>query len=325
MTLKIRTSIERFGAYVRRGRAGRAAALALLALAAAGGSAWWASGAGGAPSNLAALVAPPSPDMDGDGLVNALEATLGTWSCHTDTDGDGFSDLEEVARHSNPLDSANFPTVSESSLAMVAFQQGGVVHVATLVYAHDGNLHTKRLRFGARFGEHVLGVPLSAMRGGAPIQVRSGHAAGSRIAVLDPIVSSSTVHSRRGMSIFATLAQQGTYLDAAACDLAPVQGALYQLIRTSGTGTTTPTQGGTGIGLGHAYRPIDPSSQNPSSITGEICAQTTTVVRVVGAVVTQEVIAADCVPGWDTYCSPGCVNTVGNTIRSIDPAALIGG
>jgi len=49
------------------------------------------------------------------------------------------------------------------------------------------------------------------------------------------------------------------------------------------------------------------------------------VVRVVGAVVTQEVIAADCMPGWDTYCSPGCVNTVGNTIRSIDPAALIGG
>jgi len=50
-----------------------------------------------------------------------------------------------------------------------------------------------------------------------------------------------------------------------------------------------------------------------------------TPVRVVGAVVTQEVIAADCVPGWDTHCSPGCVNTVGNTIRSIDPAALIGG
>ena len=323
--MKFRISIERWSAKLRHGRAGQATALALVALAGAGGSAWWSSGVGSVPATVAALAVPPSPDMDGDGLVNALESVLGTWSCHADTDGDGFSDLEEVARRSNPLDSSNFPTVSEPSVAMVAFQEGGRVHVATLIFVHDGNLHTKRLRFGARVGDQVLAVPLSAMRGGAPIQVRNGRDVGSKIAILDPVIQANAVMARRGMSVFATLAQQGTYLAAEACNLAQVQTSLYQMIRTSTGGTTSPPQAGAGIGLGHAYRPIDPTNQNPSSITGEICAQTTTVVRVVGAVVTQEVIAADCVPGWDTYCSPGCVNTVGNTIRSIDPAALIGG
>lgn len=317
-------SIERWSAKLRHGRAGQATALALLALALAGGSAWWASGVS-EPASLSAQASNTGcPDNDADGLPNALESVLGTWSCHADTDGDSFSDLEEVARQSNPLDSSNFPTVSEPSLSMVAFQQGGRVHIATLVFVNDGNLHTKRLRFGARIGDQVLGVPLSAMRGGAPIQVRNGRDMGSKIAILEPVINSNTVLARRGMSLFATLAQQGAYLDAEACNLAQVQTSLYQMIRTSG-GTTTPPQGGTGIGLGHAYRPIDPSNQNPSSIAGEICAQTTTVVRVVGAVVTQEVIAADCVPGWDTFCSPGCANTVGNTVRSIDPAALIGG
>jgi len=321
--VKIRTSIECRGGQARRGRAGRVAVLALLALAAAGGSGWWAGGEGGA--SVAAVVPPPTNDMDGDGLVDELESVLGTWSCHADTDGDSFSDLEEVARKSNPLDSSSLPLTSEPSLAMVGFQVGRRVHVATLVFVPDGNLHAKRLRFGVRVGDQMLAVSLSAMRGGAPIQVRSGRELGSKIVVVDPVIQAQAVLARRGMSVFATLAQQGTYLDAEACDFAALQGSLFQLIRTSGSGTTMPTQGGTGIGLGHAYRPIDPSSQSPSSVMGEVCAQTTTVVRVVGAVVTQEVIAADCVPGWDTYCSPGCVNTVGNTVRSVDPAALIGG
>ena len=96
--MKILNSIERLLARVRRDRTGRVAALALVALAGAGGSAWLSSGVGSVPATVAALAVPPSPDMDGDGLVNALESVLGTWYCHADTDGDGFSDLEEVAR-----------------------------------------------------------------------------------------------------------------------------------------------------------------------------------------------------------------------------------
>jgi len=274
---------------------------------------------------VAAEVLQPSADTDGDGLVDELESVLGTWPCQADTDGDSFSDLEEVARESNPLDSSNFPLTLDPSVAMVGFQLGRRVHIATLVFVPDGNLHTKCLRFGARVGEQMFPVSLAAMRGGAPIRVRNGSALGSKIVVLDPLIRAEAVLARRGASVFATLAQQGTYLDAETCDFAALQGSLYQFVRISGAGMTMPAPGGTGIGLGHAYRPIDPSNQSPSNAMGEICAQTTTVVRVVGAVVTHEVIAADCVPGWDTFCPPGCVNTVGSTVRSIDPAALIGG
>ncbi len=303
----------------------RVGAMALAILTLAAGSAWWASHAGGPPSLAAAVNGAACADSDGDGLVDLLESTLGTWSCHADTDGDGFSDLEEVARESNPLDNIDFPTLSEPSVAMVAFQLSGRVRVATLVYVPDGNLRNKRLRFGARLSDRMFGVPLSVMRGGAPAQMRCGQAAGSSIAVVEAMISSNSVFARSSMSLFATLAQQGAYLDAAACNLASVGGALYQMISIPAPFITSPPQNGPGISLGNAYRPIDPTNQNPSSIAGEICAQTTTLVRVVGAVVTQEVIAADCVPGWDTFCSPGCFNTVGSTIRSIDPAALIGG
>jgi Bacterial TSP3 repeat len=45
----------------------------------------------------------PTRDDDGDYLNNCEELLLGTDSCQFDTDGDGFSDLVEVLRGTNPL------------------------------------------------------------------------------------------------------------------------------------------------------------------------------------------------------------------------------
>jgi hypothetical protein len=45
------------------------------------------------------------PDMDGDGLLDAEEATLGTDSLNRDSDGDGFTDGDEVLVFgTDPLD-----------------------------------------------------------------------------------------------------------------------------------------------------------------------------------------------------------------------------
>jgi hypothetical protein len=45
------------------------------------------------------------PDMDGDGLLDVEEAALGTDPLNSDTDGDGFTDGEEVlAMGTDPLD-----------------------------------------------------------------------------------------------------------------------------------------------------------------------------------------------------------------------------
>ena len=48
-------------------------------------------------------------DAEGDGLTNAQEYQLGTDPTKKDTDGDGFNDLIEVRRASNPLDPGSMP------------------------------------------------------------------------------------------------------------------------------------------------------------------------------------------------------------------------
>ncbi|MGH8530401.1 MAG: LamG-like jellyroll fold domain-containing protein [Nevskiales bacterium] len=62
------------------------------------------------PQEIAAILSagsagkckPPSPDSDGDGLSDALEASLGTNPNLQDSDGDGFADYDEVNRDGNP-------------------------------------------------------------------------------------------------------------------------------------------------------------------------------------------------------------------------------
>lgn len=46
----------------------------------------------------------PAGDLDGDGLINAIEAALGTDPANPDTDGDGVDDLEEVGDPASPND-----------------------------------------------------------------------------------------------------------------------------------------------------------------------------------------------------------------------------
>ncbi len=45
----------------------------------------------------------PTTDSDGDGLVDELEALLGTDPQNADSDGDGFSDKEELENGYSPL------------------------------------------------------------------------------------------------------------------------------------------------------------------------------------------------------------------------------
>ena len=62
---------------------------------------WRASIDGGTPGFA------PSEDMDGDGLSDTVEATLGTNPNNPDSDSDGFDDGAEVAAGTDPLDSTS--------------------------------------------------------------------------------------------------------------------------------------------------------------------------------------------------------------------------
>jgi len=68
-----------------------------------------ASSGGGSPASLTGValvpVARPRNDRDGDGLTNAEECALGTNANNPDTDGDGWTDGQEVEQlGSDPLD-----------------------------------------------------------------------------------------------------------------------------------------------------------------------------------------------------------------------------
>ncbi len=56
------------------------------------------------PENIVAFFIAVNPDLDGDGITNTDEGTIGTDPNNPDTDGDGINDGTEVTNGSNPLD-----------------------------------------------------------------------------------------------------------------------------------------------------------------------------------------------------------------------------
>jgi len=56
------------------------------------------------PENVTAFFIIDNPDLDGDGILNTDEVTLGTDPNNPDTDGDGVNDGTEVTNGSDPLD-----------------------------------------------------------------------------------------------------------------------------------------------------------------------------------------------------------------------------
>jgi gliding motility-associated-like protein len=56
------------------------------------------------PENIVAFFIIDNPDIDGDGINNTDEGTIGTDPANPDTDGDGINDGTEVTNGSDPLD-----------------------------------------------------------------------------------------------------------------------------------------------------------------------------------------------------------------------------
>jgi hypothetical protein len=289
--------------------------------AAAAACTWLISGSGERPTLHAQGW--PQADPDGDGLPNQLEVLLGTAPDRADTDFDGYSDAEEVARKSKPYRSQSIPTASEVSMSMDAYREGSNIHAVVVVYLPDGSVAGKKLAYGTFKGNQLVPVPPYWLGGGNSTTFLPAHDGVGRIIVLDPILNEQTVLARRGFALFATVAQGGGYLAADAVNLTVVSSQVFEQVITSNSWSAIEPELVVGLGVGGVYRPLigDPGG-DPA--LGEICAQSTIVVGVINGIVTQEVAAADCIGGWDAFCAPGCAGTVGTQIKTIDPGALIG-
>ena len=266
----------------------------------------------------------PGGDLDGDGLDDALEHRLGTDAGSYDTDRDGFSDSEEIARGSSPLHAGSLPGPDPVSLSLEAYQSGGPLKLVTVLYAADGDPASKALGMGARVGTGVRKTPLSFFLQKATTVSLKGAESGSSVLVIDAPVDPLLVYRFGSLSFFTTVSNAGKVVDAGVVNVAWKEGILLEYVTEPYPGPAPARLAGEPQATGH-YEPIDPGSVPKDWIPDQICYQIMTVAASVGPVVIQEVVEAQCEEGWDAFCDPACPATVGTTVESLDPGALIGG
>jgi hypothetical protein len=294
----------------------------VLGLIAAGTlSAWLVAGSTPIPALHAATAAVPGADPDGDGLADALELRLGTQADQKDSDGDGYSDSEEIARGSSPTSPNSVPGAFPLGVGLQVYQTGGPLQLVSVLYVGDSDLASKSLSMGARVGSAVRKAPVSYFTQGAQFTSLSGSGAGSTVLVIDAPVDPLLVQRFGSLSFFTTLSNQGKVTNAGVVNVA-WKGLMLEYIVDPVPNAAPARHAGMSIGR---YEPIDPAAVPIDWVPDSICAQAMSIAASVGPVVIQEVIEADCEAGWDAFCDPACPATVGTTVESLDPGALIGG
>ena len=277
------------------------------------------------PAAVHAASSTSSYDSDGDGLPNEIEDYLGTLPDQGDSDGDGFQDGEEFARHSDPLDMGSVPQGEQVGVAMAIYQEGKNIRPVIAVYAKDGNPRGVNLMLGVRIDSSMRTLPLSFLSKQAKISTAPTVNSNSAVMVFDGTMKANYVKRFGSLSIYGTGSYRGTVMTADALNLFDVGGVIVSSFNSASKTSGSFSAGALNSG---SYKPLGGSATPPPSSwsSGQVCSQTMATAGVSGAVVTQEVVSANCSSGWDSYCSgPACSATVGTTIQIIDPVGLIGG
>jgi hypothetical protein len=272
--------------------------------------------------HAAAPAAPPG-DVDGDGLHDVLEERLGLDPNKVDSDGDGYGDTEEISRHSLAADASSIPGPKPVSANLVVYQVGSQVYLVSVLYSADGDLASKPLGMGARIGTQLRQAPVSFFTKNATITNSPGKVVGSAVSVIDAPLDPLLLVRFGSLSFFTVISNtQGKKVSAGVANLALKHGVVVQYIPANTTSIAAMSSRSHSPAPTSYYGPV-----NANAILewtpGEICGQTTAVAATIGPVVVNEVVAAGCEAGWDSYCDPGCAATVGDTFNSVDPVALI--
>ncbi|MEC7232972.1 MAG: hypothetical protein VXW31_08540 [Planctomycetota bacterium] len=285
----------------------------------------WAEDAEGSPiSSLSANTL--QLDADGDGLVDSQELLVGTSPLDFDSDADGFGDGEEFARHSDPRDPLSLPEGEEVSATLLARGQGGKLRLVVALHEPQGLSDVSMLRIGALAQGEIVSVPLARFLGIADVRGVGG-SANSSVTTIDLPIDPNFVHASGGMVTFFLAAGQTdtmTFNTAAKVDIRSEAGELVMLRPIQST-LDRRLSGGNGAGL---REPIPVSTPPPPSagwVSGAICYQRSEVVGINGPRILHQIVEADCLEGWDSYCSGECAASVGATYETVDPLALIGG
>jgi len=305
----------------RRGAVGLAAWLVLPAL----GAAWLAPAL--APEPLYADPGDDPEDTDGDGIPNWQEFVLGTSQFLADSDGDGHCDALELAFDSDPLSVASTPALAATPsfrIGLTARGEGGQLRLFIALYSATGSFQQAVLRLGALANGQVISVPFQRLMRDATLRDIE-LAGGAVVRTVDVPFNPAFVHALGAATVFVAVGSHGStaYQSAAKVDLHSVQQTVLLRRAPLAAATQGPMQGG-----GSLRQPIPTTGHGnlPGGWTpGQICYQRSSVTGMVGAKVVHEIVSAQCLAGWDTFCPTDCSTSVGDTYETIDPATLIGG
>lgn len=268
------------------------------------------------------------PDSDKDGIPDRQERVIGTSPSKYDTDGDGYSDGEELALHTSPTDSLSTPSGTGLSVGMSARGERGKLKLFVIVYDPDGDFDDDVIRFGGLVFGNLLHVPIQEFQSSEILVTPTQH--GGTLFSMDIRVFKKPLYFAGAITYFAVVGEagQGTYTSAAKVDLVmqhriPVLRHVLKEPGQPAPGAPMSSTPGASASV-----PIPPSGDEgipPDWTPEQICYQETEIVGVRGAVVFHQVISAECVDGWDSYCAPDCSETAGSQYPTVDPGVLIGG
>lgn len=267
------------------------------------------------------------PDMDADGLVDRQERVLGTNEASPDTDGDHYSDTEEFARGSLPLYAAVIPQSIGLHAGITARGEADGLHALIAVYLPDSNFRSVDLQVGTVSGSRLVFIPRLMLETRGTIEFAAADLPTASIALLDFRFPRNWVDRTGHLTMFATVghAGSGTVDSVAVMELFNI-GGVITLAAPDPTSLPAANFSAAASG-GTVYRPLTTGGDDtPRGWTiEEVCFQQSQPVGVSGAIITNEVVSAECQSGWDGSCPGTCASSVGSTYTSIDPAALIGG
>lgn len=281
-------------------------------------------------------------DLDQDGLIDAQERLMRTRVRAADSDGDGFSDLEELARHSSPRFVGSVPSPQPIDVGSAAHYRDGRIHAVFAIYAADGSFADKHLTIGAWTGERTLEIPAEVLWRTGQVRVLPARQAPGRLLVLDLPIPTGAVVELQQLALFASVAdvasKQPGRLDT--IELLTEGATIYHrafLSREELASTLAATSSGSGTsqhvaGHGGQEAPtvliplhVEREASLPTSSQGEICLQRSVAVGVGRGVIVHEVVASECVEGWEGTCASDCTGRVGSTFTSPDPVVYAGG
>jgi hypothetical protein len=276
---------------------------------------------GGATSAIA-------QDTDSDFLCDAQEKVLGTSKTAPDTDGDGFSDTEELARGSSPLLASDRPTSRPAvSVAMSAHADDtdGRLHAIIALHSADMTLRDTRLEVGFQVRRTVVYLPPDWLAPRVTTRVTTDASQRGLVHLIDLPISHSMVQSLGELTFFvrATVLGSNEPPSTTTVQLVWIQGtAVLRMKPLREPGTPAPSN----EPPGSIYVPLPQMGGMPQGWTsGEICYQRTSPVGTQGAVITHEIVDADCLLGWEGFCPQTCVTSVGTVFSTVDPLGLLGG